>query len=153
MRTGPRKSFYESTGKLAAYLQRRNPRLQAAQAEFIARAWTRPLEDGGFELRFDPWHRLINPVLYRRDEAEACWRRVRAATLLVVGGQSEYRERLERSVGGDEIARFRDCFARLECQNLPQLGHMMHHEDAAAVAFVLQAWLQRHESPATMSTS
>lgn len=153
LRTGPRESFYESPSRLAGYLQRRNPRLPAAHAEFIARAWTRPRATGGFELRFDPWHRLVNPVLYRRDEAEACWRRVRAATLLLVGGKSEYRERLEQSACGDEIQRFRDCFANLEWQDLPALGHMMHHEDPAAVAAVLQPWLQRHESPATISAS
>lgn len=153
LRAGPRKSFYESTVRLAGYLQRRNPRLPLAQAEFIARAWTRPVEGGGFELRFDPWHRLINPVLYRRDEAEACWRRVRAATLLLVGGQSEYRERLENGATGDEVRRFRECFAQLDWQAFPQLGHMMHHEDAAAVATVISSWLQRHESPATMPAS
>lgn len=152
VRAGPRTSFYESTARLAGYLQRRNPRLPPAHAEFIARAWTRPLEGGGFELRFDPWHRLVNPVLYRRDEAEACWRRVRAQTLLLVGGQSEYRARLEQSAGGDEVQRFRECFDRLESEDFPELGHMMHHEDAAAVAAVAAAWLQRYESPATMST-
>jgi len=153
LRAGPRTSSYETPHRLAASLQRRNPRLAPAQAEFIARAWTRPRGDGGCELRFDPWHRLVNPVRYRRDEAEACWRRVRAATLLLLGGQSEYRARLERSAGGDELQRFRACFARLDWQEFPQLGHMMHHEDATAVAAVMQAWLQRQESPATMGVS
>jgi pimeloyl-ACP methyl ester carboxylesterase len=78
---------------------------------------------------------------------------VRAATLLLVGGQSEYRERLENGATGDEVRRFRECFAQLDWQAFPQLGHMMHHEDAATVATVIASWLQRHESPATMPAS
>lgn len=151
LRAGPRSSRYESPSRLAEFLHRRNARLPQPNAEFIARAWTRPLEGGGVVLRFDPWHRLVNPVLYRRDEAEACWRRVRAPTLLLVGGKSEYRERLERSPGGDEVQGFRDCFADLDAHDFPHLGHMMHHEDPVAVAAVILSWLQARGSPATIS--
>lgn len=143
LRQGVKESHYDSPDRLARHLQRRNPRLTDPIAEFVARAWTKPAA-AGVMLRFDPWHRLANPVLYRREEAEACWRRVQAPTLLVLGGQSEYRRHLESSGGIDEVARWKDCIADLEVHDFPALGHMMHHEDAPAVAAVIEGWLRRH---------
>jgi pimeloyl-ACP methyl ester carboxylesterase len=144
LRKGVEESRYESSARLANSLQRRNPRLPAAVAAFVAEAWTRPIGDGAVMLRFDPWHRLVNAVQYRRDEAEACWRRVQAPTLLLLGGQSEFRRHLEQNDGVDEVARFRACFRRLEVHDFPALGHMLHHEDPTAVAAVIADWLGRH---------
>ena len=141
LRAPPRGSRYETTAQLAANLSRRNPRLPAAHAAFVAEAWTRPVADGGRELRFDPWHRLVNPVLYRREETEAMWRAVQAPVLMVLGGDSELLRRL--GPDGDETvypARFR----RVEGATLPGLGHMLHHEDPRPVAEALQAWFARH---------
>lgn len=144
LRAGVNETFYDSTERLAKYLQRRNPRLIEPVAEFIARAWTQPAPKGGVMLRFDPWHRLTNPILYRREEAEACWRRTTAPTLFVLGGLSEYRNLLEKAGGADEVVGFRSCYAELEVHDFPGLGHMMHHEDAPAVAAVIIDWLRRH---------
>ena len=141
---GVQQTRYESAARLAAALQRRNPRLPAAVAGFVAAAWTRPHAPDGVLLRFDPWHRLANPVRYRRDEAEACWRRTRAPALLLLGGQSVYRRHLEQDGGIDEVARFVACLQQIEVHDFPPLGHMLHHEDAAAVARVIEDWLQRH---------
>ena len=63
---------------LAAVLRKRNPRLTPERAEFVAVCWSEALPDGRVRLRFDPAHKRVNPVLYRREEAEACWREVRA---------------------------------------------------------------------------
>src|ERR1700730_14302756 len=82
----------------------RNPRLTQDRAEFVAGAWSRPVADGPDQngptrdkevrLRFDPRHRLVNPVLYRREEAEACWARLEIPMLLVTGERSEHRGRM-----------------------------------------------------------
>jgi len=143
LRKGVKESYYETSDRLAEHLQRRNPRLSDAIAHFVAHAWTQPAAEGVM-LRFDPWHRLTNPVLYRREEAEACWRRVRAPTLLVLGGQSEYRRHLESHDGVNEVSRWQSCFGDLEVRDFPALGHMMHHEDAPAVAAAIEDWLHRH---------
>ena len=113
---------YESAEQLATILRMRNPRLTADAAEFIAKAWTRPLPDG-VELRFDPRHRQVNPILYRRDEAEACWARVAAPMLLVTGEVSEHRTRHGATHPTEQ-----------RTVTIPGCGHMMHHEDPATVA-------------------
>ncbi len=86
----PSDGRYRSVQQLAEVLVRRNPRLPADRAEYIARAWTRDAADG-VRLAFDPRHRFVNPVLYRREEAEACWARVQIPMLLLAGGSSATR--------------------------------------------------------------
>lgn len=137
LRVPPRGGQYESVAHLATKLRQRNPRLTEPRAQFIARAWTRDRGDGTIELRFDPWHRLVNPVLYRREEAEACWRNVSAPALLVLAEQSEYLARLRAD--GDAVG-LEHSFQVTTFVSLPDLGHMMHHEDPAAVAAAIVAW-------------
>lgn len=140
LRAPPRRSHYPSLDAFARTLRIRNPRLTLERARFVAAAWTRPAGDG-FELAADPWHRLVNPVPYRRDEAEAVWRLVEAPVLMVLGELSEYLPRLGAD-GTDEY--FASIFRRLTLRRLEGVGHMMHHEDPARVAQHVQEFLQGH---------
>ena len=129
---------YASVRQLAEVLMRRNPRLTADRAEFIARAWTRDTE-GGVRLAFDPRHRFVNPVLYRREEAEACWARVHIPMLLVAGGSSGHEERRREDFSDALVKRL---FNDVKIVTLPGVGHMMHHEDPAAVAAAIVEFTQ-----------
>jgi pimeloyl-ACP methyl ester carboxylesterase len=124
---------YSSTAELASILRMRNPRLRRPISEFLAEAWSRPVTAAGGEvrLRFDPRHRLVNPILYRRDEAEACWTRLEAPMLLVLGELSDIRKR-DLPIMTDE--HWRALFRRVQIVTIPGTGHMMHHEDPESVA-------------------
>lgn len=137
LRTGPQPSRYESVELLATYLRQRNARLPDESAAFIAQAWMQRREGGVARMHFDPYHRYVNPVLHRREEAEACWRRVEADTLLVLAAESEYRRRLDHE--GD-VDRMQSCFRRLTVEDMQGLGHMLHHEDPVRVAEVILRW-------------
>ena len=121
---------YACVQQLADVLMKRNPRLTAQRAQFVARAWTRPAGDE-VRLAFDPRHRFVNPVLYRREEAEACWARIEIPMLLLAGEVSGHQARrlADRS---DEY--FGGFIRNVHIVTLPGLGHMMHHEDPQAVA-------------------
>jgi pimeloyl-ACP methyl ester carboxylesterase len=131
---------YRSAQQLAEVLMRRNPRLTADRAQFVARAWTR--DTGvGVRLAFDPRHRFVNPVLYRREEAEACWARIQIPMLLLAGESSDHQER--------RLADFSDEYVRrlirdIHIVTLPGLGHMMHHEDPQAVAATIIDFVGAH---------
>ncbi len=129
----PRGTDYRSMAQLTSILQMRNPRLTRERAEFIAKAWASeiPTATGGVQMRFDPRHRIVNPVLYRREEAEECWAKMQIPMLLLRAGLSEFRARFGTD-GDDENVRrhYRD----LQLVNLPDVGHSMHHEDPQAVA-------------------
>ena len=123
---------YESIEQLASILRMRNPRLTADRAAFVARAWSRPEpESSEVRLRFDPRHRLVNPILYRREEAEACWARLEIPMLLVMGELSDHRARQTSYVTDEQL---HGLFRKLRLVTVPGTGHMMHHEDPQAVA-------------------
>ena len=131
---------YRSTQQLAEALMKRNPRLSSDRAQFIARAWTRPDGDG-VRLAFDPQHRFVNPVLYRREEAEACWSRIEIPILLLAGEISGHRERRVSDFGDEHVQRL---FRSVRLVTLPGVGHMMHHEDPQAVATSIIDFVQAH---------
>jgi pimeloyl-ACP methyl ester carboxylesterase len=130
----PRQKPYASLELLVRVLQARNPRLTAERAEFVARAWTRQTEQD-FDLASDPAHRLVNPMKYRREEAEACWRRMEIPVLMVLGELSE----LLAPLGADATPEyFQSVFPQIEIATLRGVGHMMHHEDPEAVARLIE---------------
>jgi pimeloyl-ACP methyl ester carboxylesterase len=130
----PREGRYRSSAQLAGLLRARNPRLPPDRAEFIARAWTRPADAAagtdGVELLFDPRHRLVNPVLYRREEAEACWSQVRVPVLLVKGDAADGRSAALRDAADDMSSYLQP----LETVTVPGAGHMVHHEQPQSLA-------------------
>lgn len=137
-----RSARWSSVERFAQQLRAKNPRWTSAQAEFIARAWTRPSEDGtGVELATDPRHRWPNPVLYRLEEARACWRAVQAPVLLLLGEESEHRKRLA-AMGGPE--RLIGAIPRSELTWIPEAGHMMHIDNPAAVAARIERFARSH---------
>jgi len=99
-------------------------------SEFIARAWSRPA-DGEVVLRFDPRHRQVNPILYRREEAQACWARLEIPMLLVTGELSDHRARHGAHATDEQLHAI---FKHLRIVTIPGTGHMMHHEDPRSVA-------------------
>lgn len=141
LRAPPAFSTYETLEQFVAVLRRKNARLTPERAEFIARSWSQRLPDGGYTVSADPAHKLVNPVLYHREEAEAVWRLAVAPTLLVLGGQSAFRAHLGAD-GSDDY--FRSIFSNLSIATLPDSGHMMHHEEPEAVAALIESFLSGH---------
>ena len=132
LRQPPRAGRYRSVAQLAGVLRSKNPRLTPERAEFIAGAWTRPssTSTADVELLFDPRHRLVNPVLYRREEAEACWAKVTAPVLLAKGDEDDGRSDAMRAAAEQMRAHLRN----LEIVTVPGAGHMVHHEEPEALA-------------------
>jgi pimeloyl-ACP methyl ester carboxylesterase len=131
LREEPDFAVHPTIEALVADLRRRNPRLDAAQADFVARCWARQHDDGTWRIRSDPAHKRINPVLYRREEAEACWRRIEAPLLYVIATESTHMA----SLGVDAtVERMSTLIRRLEPTEIAGAGHMIHHEQPRALA-------------------
>lgn len=129
---------YDDAGHLASRIMKRNPRLTRERAEYIAACWSAPLPGGGVRLLADPAHRLVNPYLYRREEMEACWRRIEAPVLLVLGDQSELVARLGMEGG---VETFRPLVPKLRIETVAGAGHMLHHEEPRAVARLIETFV------------
>jgi pimeloyl-ACP methyl ester carboxylesterase len=138
LKTPPGFASYASSEQLAGFLVRRNPRLTPERAEFIARSWTERDAEGKWNVRSDPRHKLINPVLYRREDAEACWQRISAPVLMLLGAHSEFLGRLGADGGVENLrARFPD----VRVEMVSDAGHMMHHERPEEVARLIEAFV------------
>ncbi len=130
---------YPDFAHLAARLERRHPRLGAARAAYVAGCWGIEA-NGEVRLRADPLHKLPNPVLYRRAEAEACWRAIEAPTLLLAGQDSEIRRAILAKGGGLAEA---VPVPGATVAEIAGAGHMLHFDQPAAVARELDRFLQR----------
>ncbi len=125
VRSRPSFSEYRTFDELARVIRERSPRMTRAQSLYVAACWAR--KDGDtVRLRADPLHKLPNPVLYRRAEAEACWRSIEAPVLLVCGRESRFRQRSFEATSFVEI---------------PAAGHMLHFEAPQALAAAIESFL------------
>lgn len=131
----PRWRDFASFDTLLSHLRKLAPRATAPVLEEVAHAWARP-HDAGWQLKMDPRHKRMNPVLYRREEAIACWRATLAPVLLVAGDSSDY------------LSRFRDLnpltdaashYANHQTATVADAGHMLHWEQPDAVARLVRS--------------
>lgn len=139
LRNAPALRPYADFAALAERLQRNNPRLTRARADFLARHWGRQADDGSVVLRGDPAHKVVNPILYRTDEARACWRQVSAPVLWVEASESEALKRI--GLSAQEQAERRAAFSNLRHVTVPQAGHMLHHDRPEEVARLIEEFL------------
>jgi len=139
LREKPAFRDYENFEALAERLRGNNSRLSVEKAAFLARHWGRSKPDGRVELASDPVHKLVNPLLYRLEEAEACWRKVAAPVLWVVGAESKAAEFLKLSP--QDLAARKACFRRLTERVITGAGHMVHHDQPERLAEVIEEFL------------
>ena len=139
LRDPPRFRPYASFDEVAARLRRNNPRLTAERAAFLASHWAKRLDSGEFVLVSDPRHKIANPVLFRIDEAVACWKRVTAPTLLVFGKDSNIPVRIKDTP--EQFAERTSAFRNHREAEIDDCGHMMHHDQPERLAALIEEFL------------
>jgi pimeloyl-ACP methyl ester carboxylesterase len=137
-RTMPAYAEYKTFEALAARILKRNPAMSPDRARYVAEQWAVRRDDGAIELRADPAHKLPNAVLYRRAEAEACWREVTADVLLVVGEDTDFTAAAKSWIDPDESAH---PFRNEKTAVIPGCGHMVHFEQPARLASAVEEFL------------
>lgn len=132
---------YDSFDHLASIIQFRYPRFGEARSRFIAAAWGKIESDGRVHLLGDARHRWVNPLLYKREDAEAVWRAVRAPMLMVLGEESDFLAKLGED-GTD--AAWRAMVRDIEIVHIAGAGHMLHIERPEAIAPLIERFLDEH---------
>jgi pimeloyl-ACP methyl ester carboxylesterase len=130
---------YDSFEALADRLCGNNPRLARDRALFLARHWGKAKSNGRVELTSDPAHKLVNPVLYRSEEAEACWRKVTAPVLWVAGAETDIPQRMK--IAPAMLAARKACFKHLTERVIAGAGHMLHHDQPERLAEIIEEFL------------
>lgn len=130
---------YPSRAAFADRLAQRYPELDDARRLFLAGIWLRAQQGGGWRLAADPAHRRRMPYGFRAAEAEALWRRVSAPVLCIDGAASPAAGFIDAAT---RRAR-RACFADVAHAEIAGCGHMLHVQDASAVAERIVRFLRR----------
>lgn len=141
LKTPPTLRSYASLEEVAARLQQTNPLLPADKAAWLAPHWASAGPDGRWQLRGDPAHKRVNPVLYRVNEVLASWRLIQAPLLWVDGELTDtskwWGHRYPRSEFDARLA----VVQQVQRARLAGCGHMLHHDQPQALAALLREFL------------
>jgi pimeloyl-ACP methyl ester carboxylesterase len=141
LKTPQRLKPYANLAEVAQRLCANNPRLAKAHALWLAQHWAAELPDGRWALQADAAHKRTNPVPYRAAEVMATWSAI-SAPLLWVQGDSTQPERHWN--GRYSLAEFQTrlaCVGDVQQRLLADAGHMLHHDQPAALAALLDEFL------------
>jgi pimeloyl-ACP methyl ester carboxylesterase len=131
-------SEYDDIASYVEIIKNLAPFIDIDQARFLAPYWCRQTEQGKWTSRVDPRHKMINPVLYRRAEAQACWRRIKADSMLVLGADScSWSRYYEDGMRAD----FKPFFNTLRETVIKDAGHMLHLDQPVQLAVMLDEFL------------
>jgi len=125
---------YATAGQVADRLIKTNPRLAPDKAAWLATHWAAPDAAGQWHLLADAAHKRVNPALYQAPEVVETWARISAPVLWVEGADTDvskwWGDRYPRSEFEARLARV----AQVERETLSDCGHMLHHDQPAALA-------------------
>lgn len=139
---------YASFDAVTDRLQKNSRRLTREQAAFLALHWAEPMADGKVRLSSDPRHKLPFPTVYRIEETYAVWRNITAPTLWIAAADSNIPKWLDDHPEGEGATDSFDVVKRRFAQipngrlvTIPDAGHMLHHDQPAAVAAAMERFL------------
>lgn len=133
---------YDDLNGVAQRLMKTNRRLPLARALWLAEHWAARNADGRWQVLGDPAHKVTSALLYQLDEVLEVFARIAAPVLAVEASDdslaqwftrgeytlSEYHERLRHVP---------DCRTEV----VTDAGHMLHHDQPAAVARLIEDFL------------
>ncbi len=132
---------YPSSRAVAQRMRENNPLLSPAKADWLAPHWARENAAGRWEILGDAAHKRINPLLYQRDEALACWKRIEAPLLWVEGDLTDESRWWGKRYSKAEFHERLAVVPKVEKHVLAPAGHMLHHDQPEALARRLAAFL------------
>ena len=135
---GEKFQVYESFNELVPRILKRSPNMTIDKALYVAHEWAELNNDGVIRLRADPLHKLPNATQYRRSEAEACWKRITAKILVIVGEETKFSAVLTPFIDSD-IDQFASNNSKLI--SIPNAGHMLHFEVPDVLAKEIEKFL------------
>jgi pimeloyl-ACP methyl ester carboxylesterase len=141
---------YSSLEQVAQRLQKTNPRLPLDKALWLAQHWAQPAPQADGEavwrILADPAHKLVNPQLYRVEEVQAIHAQISAPVLSVFAQDSEMDSYWQGRYSRSEYLERMQSVANMEHIEVADCGHMLHHDQADALAASICAFYRKHHS-------
>ena len=141
LKTPQRLKTYASVDEVAARLVKNNPLLTPDKAAWLAPHWAQPAADGLWHVLGDPAHKRVNPVLYRVEEILQTWKLITAPLLWAEGDRTEMAKWWGTRYSHAEFDSRLDQVKQVKRVVLSPCGHMLHHDQPAALAQHLAAFL------------
>jgi pimeloyl-ACP methyl ester carboxylesterase len=132
---------YSSAEGVAKRLMKTNPRLAPDKAAWLAQHWARPDADGQWQILGDPAHKLVFAQLTRIEEVLACYQRITAPLLAVNASEDAFARYWP---GQYTLAEFHERLKQVpeaRTATLADTGHMLHHDQPAALARLIEDFL------------
>lgn len=130
---------YDSLEGVEVRLRKNNPRLTVERARFLAQHWAAQQGDGTWHILGDPAHKRTHPILYRAEEALACWRRIEAPVLWVEAADTNLWKGFgNREAARAELARRMAHIPDVTREVIADAGHMLQHDQPDQVARLIE---------------
>jgi len=134
----PKLRPYGSEEEVAARLKTNTPGLSNERADFLVQHWAKKISNSEYELRADPKHKMINPILYRHEEAFNFWSEITCPTLWVHSDSDWLTKFMKDDI--TTIAKYRSSFKNLSETKISGSTHMMHHDSPEKFATIIESF-------------
>jgi pimeloyl-ACP methyl ester carboxylesterase len=132
---------YPDAASVAKRLMKTNKRLSQDKADWLATHWAKPDSQGEWRILGDASHKIINPYLYRVDEILETYKRITAPTMVVVASDNSLTEWWKGKFTLEEFHERMKVVEKLQTVTIQDAGHMLHHDQAEALAGHLEDFL------------
>jgi len=136
---------YDSAQAVAQRLMKTNPRLPQDKALWLAHHWAVPNAQGRWEILGDAAHKVTSAQLWRLDETLALYRAITAPTLFVQASEDSLYQWWKGRYTLDEHQRRLQHVARCQTATVADCAHMLHHDQPAAVARLIEDFVQNEQ--------
>lgn len=142
LREPPTLRTYPTRQAVAGRLQKTNPRLSDARADFLSQHWSAENAAGEWEILGDPAHKKPSPSLYRVEEVLACWKQITAPVLWVEADDTNMWQWMgPKPEARVEIDRRLSHLAKVTPRMMMDAGHMLHHDQPEELARMIEEFL------------
>lgn len=134
---------YPDAAAVAARLMKTNRRLGQDKADWLAQHWARQDDQGQWRILGDSAHKVVNPYLFRVEEALAIYRHISAPVLSVEASDDSLSQWWK---GRYTLAEFHErlkSVPSLEKAVIQDAGHMLHHDQPKSLAALLEVFLAK----------
>lgn len=132
---------YDSVQAVAQRLTQNNPRLSSDKALWLAQHWAAPDNQGRWQILGDAAHKIINAQLFRLDEVLAIYQRISAPSLFVTASDDSLSTWWGEKYTLTQFLERIQAVAQHRVQEIPDSGHMLHHDQPALLAHILETFI------------
>ncbi|RZJ21035.1 MAG: alpha/beta hydrolase [Haliea sp.] len=133
---------YDSADGVARRLMKTNKRLPEDKARWLAQHWARQDSAGKWRILGDAAHKITNAQLFRVDEVLETYRAIAAPVLSVEASDNSLDQWWQGKYTLAEYHERLQSVPHLAQALLQDAGHMLHHDQPAALAQIVEKFLR-----------